>query len=248
VTPNDERRPRRGAVHDPGEEVTDDSTRGGGRPGQFALIPDAAADYDGPALDFRILIAIGAKCSRDRHAWISQQVLAERFGVSHQTVARAIKRLTRAGLLVIDGRVVTDASIGRWVTRYYVPRDLPVVHDREEPRTTDSTPPDLPVVHDREGPWTSRAVQSGPDVHIEGPDVHIKGPVVQQREGPWTDSDPWFRPSIQTPLYAKGNSEDPNGQPKPKHSDEDEQQDEPEPEQSLALFNYPRPRGGRRTA
>jgi hypothetical protein len=76
--------------------------------GQCAKVPEWVAykGLDATALNVRIILA--AKAGRDRVAWISHRTIGEELGVHRTTVGRAVRKLTKVGVIEDAGKVVVN--------------------------------------------------------------------------------------------------------------------------------------------
>jgi hypothetical protein len=235
VTLNDKRRPREGAVHDLGEEVGSDSTGGGGQAdgagGPFGICDPGVAMVRGLSKDAIRCYIILARFAdgRTRVAHPSQVQLAGQLDWAYsekpdrRRVQRALNDLEGAGFVRPCGRHVFDR--GRWVNRYLVApyRDAVTA-------TASTTQPDaVTTTASGHGDPSGDAVVSGDTMRSFSSDDAVTTPA----------------PSDQ--FYSNQISSEQEAVAKEQHEDQ-EPEPEPAPVSSLALFNHPRPRGGRRTA
>ena len=119
--------------------------------GRLAIIPARAVDDRAltPAL-FRVLGALGCYGNRDGWAGLSLALLAERLGITKQTVGASLRDLERLGYLTKTAQFRSDGSQRVNLYRLLLDASLPVDRDRRpqeadlpaEEEPDDGVPPD----------------------------------------------------------------------------------------------------------
>jgi predicted transcriptional regulator len=144
-------------------------------PQQWAKVPESAAYMGLDATAWNVLVILASKAGRERTAWITQQTMGDRLGLSRTTISKAIHRLEKLDLVRRAGKVVVDHERGTWVYKYNVAPYLPVV----TPVVTSGIEERGPDVNER-----------GPDVTLGLPDVNLGGPDATDQARPVAHSVP----------------------------------------------------------
>jgi len=199
-------------------ELTDRAGCGMNGNGQWAKVPEWVAYKDLDASALNVLIILAAKAGRERVAWISHRTIGEGLGMHRTTVGRAVRKLTKVGVIEEAGKVVVDRELGTWVKRYRIvdrSPDLPEVHSGGASGQVVNEASDLPEVHlGRTSVGADIAPSEGPEVHPGRPEVHIGTPEVHPGR---THSVPQYSvPQISVPLldaqFENERDRNPNGQ------------------------------------